>query len=147
MTSSPLEFFSATADPTNVGLKGLQGPLKWPIGQTLKRRPSPQKDRLAGFQQGYLLLSTECQRGGGARQRGGGGQNLARRPPTGDSFRPPPPPRYVHAYTPPPPPPQVPFLGRPLKTTFDMTTLIFSSGGCPHTLFIGLKGSPRTLFG
>ena len=27
-----------------------------------------------------------------------------------------------------------------------MTTLIFSSRGAPHTLFIRLKGSPRTPF-
>ena len=30
-------------------------------------------------------------------------------------------------------------FGRPLKTTFDMTTLIFSSGGCPSYPFYPLK--------
>ena len=35
----------------------------------------------------------------------------------------------------------------PIKTTFDMTTLIFSSGGVPLIpFFIRLKGSPRTPF-
>ena len=38
-------------------------------------------------------------------------------------------------------------LRRPLKTTFDMTTLIFSTrGGGPRTLFIPLKWAPGTLF-
>ena len=35
---------------------------------------------------------------------------------------------------------------RPLKTTFDMTTFIFSAGGCPSYPFIPLKGVPGTLF-
>ena len=33
-------------------------------------------------------------------------------------------------------------VGRPLKTTFDMTTLIFSSGGCPSYPFYPLKRVP-----
>ena len=37
-------------------------------------------------------------------------------------------------------------IGRPLKTTFDMTTLIFSAGGCPWYPFIPLKGALGTLF-
>ena len=35
---------------------------------------------------------------------------------------------------------------RPLKTTFDMTTLIFSSGGCPSYPLNSLKGCLGTLF-
>ena len=37
-------------------------------------------------------------------------------------------------------------LGRPLKTTFDMTTLIFSSGGCPSYPFYPLKRVPSYPF-
>ena len=37
-------------------------------------------------------------------------------------------------------------VGRPLKTTFDMTTLIFSSGGCPSYPFYPLKRVPSYLF-
>ena len=36
--------------------------------------------------------------------------------------------------------------GRPLKTTFDMTTLIFSSGGCPSYPFYPLKRVPSYPF-
>ena len=38
------------------------------------------------------------------------------------------------------------FFGRPLKTTFDMTTLIFSSGGCPSYPFYPLKRVPSYPF-
>ena len=41
------------------------------------------------------------------------------------------------------------FVRRPLKTTFDMTTLIFSAGGCPSYpvyFFKSLKGALGTLF-
>ena len=38
------------------------------------------------------------------------------------------------------------FVGRPLKTTFDMTTLIFSSGGCPSYPFYPLKRVPSYPF-
>ena len=37
-------------------------------------------------------------------------------------------------------------LRRPLKTTFDMTTLIFSSGGCPSYPFYPLKRVPSYPF-
>ena len=37
-------------------------------------------------------------------------------------------------------------VGRPLKTTFDMTTLIFSSGGCPSYPFYPLKRVPSYPF-
>ena len=37
-------------------------------------------------------------------------------------------------------------FGRPLKTTFDMTTLIFSSGGCPSYPFYPLKRVPSYPF-
>ena len=37
-------------------------------------------------------------------------------------------------------------IGRPLKTTFDMTTLIFSSGGCPSYPFYPLKRVPSYPF-
>ena len=37
-------------------------------------------------------------------------------------------------------------FGRPLKTTFDMITLIFGSGGCPSCPFYPLKRVPRTPF-
>ena len=37
-------------------------------------------------------------------------------------------------------------VGRPLKTTFDMTTLIFSSGGCPSYPFYPLKRIPSYPF-
>ena len=37
-------------------------------------------------------------------------------------------------------------IGRPLKTTFDMTTLIFCSGGCPSYPFYPLKGVPSYPF-
>ena len=39
-----------------------------------------------------------------------------------------------------------PIIGRPLKTTFDMTTLIFSSGGCPSCPFYPLKRVPSYPF-
>ena len=35
-----------------------------------------------------------------------------------------------------------PSIGRPLKTTFDMTTLIFSTGGCPSYPFYSFKRGP-----
>ena len=35
---------------------------------------------------------------------------------------------------------------RPLKTTFDMTTLIFSAGGCPSCPFYYFKRAPGTIF-
>ena len=38
------------------------------------------------------------------------------------------------------------YFGRPLKTTFDMTTLIFSSGGCPSYPFYPLKRVPSYPF-
>ena len=38
-------------------------------------------------------------------------------------------------------------IRRPLKTTFDMTILIFSAGGLPLVpFFLPLKGAPGTLF-
>ena len=39
-----------------------------------------------------------------------------------------------------------PKFRRPLKTTFDMTTLIFSTRACPSYPFYSFKGAPGTLF-
>ena len=39
-----------------------------------------------------------------------------------------------------------PKIRRPLKTTFDMTTLIFSAGGCPSYPFYSFERGPGALF-
>ena len=42
--------------------------------------------------------------------------------------------------------PNRPIFRRPLKTTFDMTALIFSTGGCPSYPFYSFKRGPWYLF-